>query len=469
MIDDPRGIPVTTEDPRAVDALEAAIGAMLGHRANTGDRLAAVVAADPDLVAGRALRGFGFALLGRSECQACARDELDAARAALTRRGGTRRERLLVVALGRFVDGPQPQGMAALEAILAEAPRDALAAKLAHAGWFVLGRPWAMRRVTEAVLPAWSDALPGHSFLLGCHGFALEETGDCRAAETFARRAVERDPTDLWAGHAVGHVLEMEGRVDEGIAWLRSLGPHTGECNNLRYHVHWHEALFHLARGDHDAVLDLYDRAVRAEPTDDYRDHSNGVTLLWRLEAEGVDVGDRWEELADIAEARSGDHTLGFAVAHYALALVGAGRMGSARAFAERLRAAGHDRHDGETGSGEPGTADPPQRRLLQDVALPMVDAFIALGEHRAGDAVALLYPRRHRVVELGGSHAQRDVFTQLLVDAALAAGAPEVAVEVLRERARGRGPNVWNAQRRARAERLAHRGDAPESLGLSS
>jgi len=444
---DPRGIPVTTDDPRAIDALEAATRALLGHRADTGDRLDTLVERAPELVSGRVLRGFARAFLGRSECIAAARCDLHAARRSVSQGGATDRERLLVAALGLYLDGEQGEAMEALDAVLDAHPRDALTAKLAHSGWFVLGRAGAMRRVSERILPAWSRELPGYSQLLGCHGFSLEETGDYSEAEAVARRAVELDPTDLWAGHAVGHVLEMEGRVDEGIRWLRGLAAHTGSCNNLRFHVHWHEALFHLARGDHDAALDLYDRAVRVEATDDYRDHSNGVTLLWRLEREGVDVGDRWEELAEIGAARRNDPSLAFAVVHYGVALVGAGRFADARRLAD----------DAAPNDGLPPTTTVPeagertQTRLSRELARPIVRAFLAFAEGRPGLSVALLHPLRHRIQQLGGSHAQRDVFHQFLVDAALAAGDPAVARQVLDERAADRsGPNAFDSDRRA-------------------
>jgi len=54
------------------------------------------------------------------------------------------------------------------------------------------------------------------------HAFALEETARYDRAEAPGRRAVELGPRDAWAWHAVVHCLEMQGRPQEGIAWLRS-------------------------------------------------------------------------------------------------------------------------------------------------------------------------------------------------------------------------------------------------------
>ena len=82
-----------------------------------------------------------------------------------------------------------------------------------------------------------------------------------RAAEPSGRAAIEIDPGDLWGAHAVAHVMEMQGRHAEGIAWLDELEPNWEGGNNLLHHLWWHRALFHLERREFDAVLDLYDRA----------------------------------------------------------------------------------------------------------------------------------------------------------------------------------------------------------------
>ena len=75
-------------------------------------------------------------------------------------------------------------------------------------------------------------------------------------------------------------------------------------------------------------MLDLYDREVRPELTDDLLDISNAVALLWRLEQAGVDVGNRWEELADRAQGHLDDHLLVFGDVHYLMALAAAGGPG---------------------------------------------------------------------------------------------------------------------------------------------
>ena len=130
--------------------------------------------------------------------------------------------------------------------------------------------------------------------MLGCHAFGLEETGDYGAAERAGREAIERNPADIWGAHAVQHVFEMTGRPHDGIAWTERLEVNWRKCNNFAYHALWHRCLFLLELGEAEGALERYDREVRPESTDDLLDISNAVSLLWRLERAGVDVGRRW-------------------------------------------------------------------------------------------------------------------------------------------------------------------------------
>ena len=91
----------------------------------------------------------------------------------------------------------------------------------------------------------------------------------------------------------------MTRRCGDGISLIEDNLSAWSHCNNFRFHVWWHKALLHLDRGELDTALALYDAKIRDEKTDDYRDISNATSLLVRLELEGVNVGTRWQELAD--------------------------------------------------------------------------------------------------------------------------------------------------------------------------
>ena len=304
MAYDCRGIAITTQNPVALDALEKAVTSFLAHRSDLAGQLFAALAADPDLVAAQCLAGFSYLLLGRAELFPLARCAHESARTALLARGGTARERALADALGAWVnDGGMDKSAAILDAALAAEPCDAMSTKLVQSIGFMLGDAAGMRRSITAALDAWTPDMPGYGFMLGCHAFALEETGALAGAEMLGREALAREPDDVWGCHAVAHVYETRGEPAHGLAWLMLHEPRWDAVNNFARHMFWHRALFHLARNEADIALGLYDTNIRGAKTDDYRDVANAASLLLRLEARGLRVGDRWRELADIARA----------------------------------------------------------------------------------------------------------------------------------------------------------------------
>ncbi|WP_137123988.1 tetratricopeptide repeat protein [Roseomonas sp. HF4] len=408
MQHDPRGTAITTPSAVAARELEAAVIALLGQKAEGGARLAAALAADPMLVAGHAMAGFAQMMSARRPIMAEAPRSLARARDALEARGGTPRERALTQALAAWAEGGDMERAAAgLEAIAQQDPRDALALRLAHGIRFMLGDAPAMRAALEAALPRWDPALPGHAYMQGCLAFALEETGEPEAAETLGRRAVAAEPGDLWGAHAVAHALGAQGRMREGLAWLRWLEPHLAGGSNFVRHVHWHRALFHLALGQEDAALALHDAKVWAEPSEDVRDLMNAASLLWRLEAAGVAVGARrWQGLADIAEARAADRAWAFADLHHVLCLAAAGRR---EALARML--AGLARHAGSEADS--------QARVLAAVGLAAARGVAAAVAGEAAEGARLLDAAIPRLHAAGGSHAQRELFVAMRDQAA--------------------------------------------------
>ena len=295
--------------------------------------------------------------------------------------------------------------------------------------------------MTERVLGAWDARLPGYGFVLGCHAFALEECGAYEAAERSGRDAIAIEPADIWAAHAVAHVFEMQDRPADGLAWVAAQEPQWGETNNFRYHLFWHRCLFLLALGRGEEVLARYDSEVRAEPSDDYLDIANAAALLWRLEQEGLGVGERWHELAERARTHTDDHVLVFADLHYLMALAASGD-GEA---IERWRAASRAHAAG---------TDDTAARVLTTVGIALGEATLA---HRRRDwhgVVETLLPVRADIVRIGGSHAQRDLFAQMLIDAALQ-HRPELALTLIAERLAARPGNAWGRRQQARAAAL--------------
>lgn len=419
---DCRGNDVTAANQEAVDALDAAVRAYLGLRLDPGDRLKEALTADPDMVLGHVLRGNFMMFFANRGLLSRADASLGAAREAADKVGATARERLHIDALDALLLGEAPRAVAIWENILIDHPLDVMALKFSEYWNFYAGDARAMRDTVSRRLYAWDDATPDVGFVHGMYAFGLEESGDYAAAEESGRKAVSLNAEDVWATHAVAHVLEMTGRPAEGIAWLEGLNGNWEMVNNFAYHAWWHLALFHWERGEFDAVLELYDTRVRPESTDDYLDITNGVALLWRLELEGVDVGDRWRELAEKSASRGEDHLLVFADVHYAMALAAAGEGAAASKFVQ------------DAGSYAQAQRDT-QSRVMQPLGVTLCEAALAHRGGAAGHCADLLWPVRGDVVRIGGSHAQRDLFSLMLIDAAIRSGQISMARALLSER----------------------------------
>jgi tetratricopeptide (TPR) repeat protein len=414
---DLNGLTISTRSEAARAAFDRTLRSYTGNRVDISDHLAAALAADPDFALGHCVKGYLMMLM----YNAAVAPKVKQAHAAARGLSANPREKLHIEALGAWSDGHLDRAIARWEEILAAHPTDVLALRLSHFNYFWLGRREAMRASVERVAPRFSQDLPGYPIVLSCLAFGLEECGEYAAAERAGRRAVELDPSDGWGAHAVAHVYEMQGRQRDGIEWLAGLERHWGGINNFVHHLWWHRAMFHLQRREHDQVLELYDRRFRdlasplvARMPDLYIDIQNAASMLFRLERRGVDVGARWTEIADKAEARIGDCLSAFTLPHWMMALAAAGRTQAAQRMLSVLKEN--------------------QEKVVREVALPVCEAVIAhrRGEH--GRVVELMAPRLDELRHLGGSHAQQDVLLQLCLDSA-AQAQNAALVEALRGR----------------------------------
>ena len=426
---DTRGLPLSTASAKAAAAFDHLVTGYLRQRADTPVRLDALLEADPDFALAHCMKGY-FAMLAFKRTAVTVAVE-EARTAQSLGELATPRERSHIAALTAWTEGELDRAITLWESILRSHPHDVVAFRLAHFVNFWLGRPQDMVGSVERVIPAWSEDIPGYASILACQAFSHEEAGNYLGAEPSGRRAIELDPGDLWAAHAVAHVLEMQGRRSEGIQWLTTLAPNWEGSHNLQHHLWWHCALFKLEYGDYAAALELYDTRFRnlaapltlASP-DVYIDVQNAASMLFRLQRLGVDVGDRWGELADKAEARIGDCQSAFTLPHWLMALTATGRTAAAERMIEAMRAFAKGR----------GTVPP----IVRDHVLPIAEAQLAHAAGRHAEAVALMRPAIGGMYRLGGSHTQQDVLEQLFVDAALKAGS-SADVRLALERVAGR------------------------------
>jgi tetratricopeptide (TPR) repeat protein len=412
--------------------LAQTIDAYLGARVDTRERLGALLDADPSCVMGHCLDGYLHMLSSKRTGFALATAALArASSAASAATPASHRERLHIDALSTWSGGDLREAAYIWDSILADYPRDIVALKVSQFVLSYLGESARMQAVVERVLPAWESAVPGYGFLLGCHAYALEEMGEYERAESAGRRAIEINPSDIWAAHAVAHVAEMQGRRRDGLSWISSLADGWEQCNNFTFHLRWHEALLHLDLERFDKVLELYDEQVRRQRNDEYLDVTNAVSLLWRLEQANVDVGARWQELADQASGHVGDHALVFADLHYLMAIAAAGDGDGVERFMDSCA---------RFAAANGGT----EASVMADVGLPLARAVLAHRRGAYGEVVGLLMPLRNQIKRIGGSHAQRDLFDQLLIDAARRGGRLHDASSLLAERTARRPLNIW-------------------------
>lgn len=435
------GLEITTSSAACVASLDAATTAYLGFRIEAGQCVNAALAADPACVFANVLKGYLTMLLSNATLF----DAVDRriAAAAVTAAAATKRERLHLQALKSWRAGANDDAIAAWEAILDEHPSDLTALRLAHFSYFwTTGDAQRMRASVDRALARSAPGAPGHGFILGMHAFACEEAGDYARAESQGRKAVEISAGDLWAVHAVAHVMEMQARQSEGWMWIEENQAATDGATNFKFHLAWHRALFLLEGGRLNELLRCYDESVRvlgsplveAQP-DLYIDVQNAAALLLRLELLEVDVGARWSELADKAERRIGDHVVLFTVPHWMMALAAAGRW----ARCDELLAAMRDYAARGEGS---------EAAIVSRVGVPAAQCVLF---HRRGEyarALDALFPVRQAIARLGGSHAQRDVLWQLMADSAAKAGRirelRQLLAEVRRARPAGTLPTLY-------------------------
>eukprot|EP00439_Symbiodinium_sp_Y106_P088414 s1_g950.t1 len=430
------GSEVTLDKPITLEHWNKTSQAFLAHSAATPHHLAALLEETSTFALAHAFQGISYLTLGRRELIQNAETALANAKSAANAVGCTKRESQYIRALEVWLAGQPSQAAVIMDEILAATPGDAMALKLGHAIRFILGDSRGMRRSIETVLGAYGSDHPATGYVLGCHAFAAEETGDYELAEAQGRKGLEMASDDAWGLHAVAHVFDMTGQPMAGAGWLGGQAEKWAHCNNFGFHVWWHLALFLLAIGATDEVLDLYDQKFRAEKTDDYRDISNAASMLVRLEIEGVPVGDRWEELASLCEQRTQDGCVVFADLHYIMPLARLGRTAAAEGLIETL-------------SNTAARTACDMGKVAGTSGVTAAKGILSYYQGNYRDAYQQLAAARSTIQNVGGSHAQRDVFERLTVDAASRAGLIGEAEFILADREKNRGaPDAFSAAR---------------------
>lgn len=311
-------------------------------------------------------------------------------RAAASRSAARPREALFCDAVAVWARRDFAAALHALDELTVRWPADLCALKWGQYHAFNLGDQAALLRFGERTRLV-HDGTP---YANGMVAFALEQNHRLDEAEDAGMRAVEIALDDAWAQHAVAHVYETRGRAQDGARWLDRCA-HTWEKKGvfIRDHNWWHAALFRLGLERADEALAIYDRRLWGEWTEFPQEQIGAASMLWRLELRGVDVGERWTPLAAEARRRTGEHLFPFHDLHYLIALARGGDEGEAEAF----------------------LASMPGDGAAWSVATLAGSGLIRFARGDRGGAALLLADAAPRLGLIGGSHAQRHMFTETL------------------------------------------------------
>jgi hypothetical protein len=386
------------------------------------ERVIAAAEADPESCLANAYAGMMWMLLEAPEAAARASKYLLAAERAAP--PATRREQLNVAILRAWADDDLGKTIRLCDQVSDEFPRDLAIVKTHQYFEFNRGNSPEMLRVALKVGAANTDV----PYMYGMTAFGYEQCHLLEEAESEARSALAMRRKEPWAQHALAHVLLTRGRMDEGAQFLEEVSDTWSGLNSFMLtHIWWHLALFCLSQGRDLEAVKIYDQHCWGIAKNYSQDQIGAVSLLARFEIAGIDVGSRWQDLGEHLAARAEDTVQPFLTLQYLYGLARAGRL-QAGTLLESVRA--HARRAPEF-----------NRKVWQDVALPGCEGLYAYARGEYDLAWQRLSVAVPRLMEVGGSHAQRDLFEQILLDAALKSGRLSTAQQMLELR-RAADPN---------------------------
>ncbi len=396
---DELGLSYTFTNPEAPAAFCDTLESYLASSSEVMPQLESVLELDPAMPMAIMFRAYLLKLAADPRFRAPIRKCFD----AVSRRSDlNERERIHLRALDFWRQDRLEEAVLAFDAIVEQFPKDMLALRLAHYLHFYGTGGGDMVKSLGRAIGHWQPDDRYYGFLKGMESFALEENGDYPAAESAGREALEMNPADIWATHAVTHVLHMQSRFDEGVPFIESFSDQWHSANNFVNHMHWHKALQYIGLGEPEAALSIYD-ALLVEPLADdfYLDVCNAASLLWRLEMHGLPIGDRWQRLLELSRNRVDDDELVFTTLHYLMAPALLGDRDTVR------RGISHFESWSQS--------DTSQGRVAGNVGLVMARAIeeMAMGNGDAG--AARMAEVKDKIYQIGGSHTQRDLFNQLI------------------------------------------------------
>lgn len=392
MKTDAYGLPVSTASTSALEAYDRAARGLLGWDGRVVELFRATAQADPGLALAHAGEAIAFFL-----------EE-------------------------RFDEAKTRDAERAMREHLVAFPRDLVILQRLYFIWFWQGRFPEMLRLTEANVGHYD----GDSYMLGLHGFALEEADRFREARAVCEDAVGKNPQDAWSVHALAHTLYEMSESDRGVTTLPPAIHPCSHCGWFRNHLTWHLALMHLARGEYDRASRMSRGIFERAPSSIPGDLHDSISLLWRLDLCGRPAGARWQPFAAIARERMTKPVIHYHAIHLGMALAAGGDWDGV----ERQRAMFRER------------APKDRSGLVGGLVLPVLEGMqaFAAGDYR--QTIEAIEPVRDSIVQLGGSRAQRDIYHDTLLEACFRAGDAERAERLLAARLARRADHFWATRR---------------------
>ncbi|KAE9416131.1 hypothetical protein Angca_007678, partial [Angiostrongylus cantonensis] len=301
-------------------------------------------------------------------------------------------------------EGKMKEATNTWEQILAYYPTDLMAIKFSHDAYFFMGDAKGKRDSIQAVIGKQKSSEPCYSYLHGMLAFGLEECKQYDQAEKEAMKALSLNRFDAWATHARAHVMEMQGRINEGIHFMESTVDYWRPSWLIATHNYWHSALYYVERGDYDVALTIFDNEIceRAKKSGSLLDFVDASSILWRLELEGVDVGKRWHDLPCM-KTHLDDHVTSFNDTHL-----------------DKRGDTAEEMHLHKSLLDFSNNYDVDNAKISREVGIALYEGMILYGRGQYDEAVEKMLPIRHDIYRIGGSNAQRDVFAQTLIHACI-------------------------------------------------
>ena len=391
------GLPISAADAAVAAGYDAYVGEFLSSGSSLRNLFAVAEAAPDCALVNAHAAALNLAFEG-AEGWTNAAPYLERMRAVAPARL-TERERLFIAAVDAWAARDFFRALAALDELTVRWPADLCAIKWGQYHAFNLGDFGALLRLGKRA----EIAHENRPYVHGMIAFALEQTHQLSAAEDEGLKASEIALDDAWAHHAVAHVMETQGRARDGARWMAHCA-HTWERKGvfIRDHNWWHAALFELSLGHMDKALQIFDARLWGAWPEFPQEQIGAISMLWRLEMRGVDVGARWAPIVEQARQRAGEHIFAFHDIHYLHALARAGAPGEAEAFLVSI-----ERHaDDQAG---------PARAVWCDTLVPLARGTLALAREDFAAGADCLHAATHSLSRIGGSHAQRHVFAEAL------------------------------------------------------